>query len=196
MSRKREDHAKYAAREQGLKRYVSDRPCKEGHIGERFTINGRCVACNMAAYRERYPAGAGRYDPAYFQSNKDREHARARAWRAANLEASRERTRRWLADNPERRRAKNLEYQARKKGAEGSFTPADIEAIYKAQRGKCAAPHCRKSLRGIYEIDHIQALSKGGSNWPSNLQLLCPSCNSSKNAKDRIDWAREHGSLL
>ena len=37
------------ARDRGLKRYFTGRPCKYGHIAERFTSNGSCVECGIAA---------------------------------------------------------------------------------------------------------------------------------------------------
>jgi len=35
----------------------------------------------------------------------------------------------------------------------------------------------------IMEVDHIKPLSKGGTDQPSNLQLLCPTCNRRKGRK-------------
>jgi 5-methylcytosine-specific restriction endonuclease McrA len=35
----------------------------------------------------------------------------------------------------------------------------------------------------IMEVDHIKPISKGGTDQPSNLQLLCPACNRKKNKK-------------
>ena len=36
------------------------------------------------------------------------------------------------------------------------------------------------------DVDHKKPLSKGGSNGPENLQLLCPTCNRQKSNK--TDW--------
>ena len=36
--------------------------------------------------------------------------------------------------------------------------------------------------KGKYHVDHRMPLSLGGSNYPDNLQLLCPTCNLSKSA--------------
>jgi 5-methylcytosine-specific restriction endonuclease McrA len=85
-------------------------------------------------------------------------------------------------------------YRARKRGAEGRYTQEDIEKLLKAQRCKCA--YCHTSLRNGFHVDHIVALSNGGSNWPANLQLLCESCNLSKGAKDPIEFAQRLGRLL
>ena len=63
------------------------------------------------------------------------------------------------------------------------------------QKNKCA--YCRVSLKSrVYHIDHITALSRGGTNLRSNLQLLCQPCNQSKHAKDPIVFAQQLGMLL
>lgn len=40
-------------------------------------------------------------------------------------------------------------------------------------------------------IDHIQPLSRGGTNAMDNLQLLCAGCNLSKGAKTMKEWVEE-----
>ena len=39
-------------------------------------------------------------------------------------------------------------------------------------------------------------LARGGKHEASNLQLLCPPCNMSKNAKHPIDFMQQRGFLL
>lgn len=78
-------------------------------------------------------------------------------------------------------------------GADGSYARADIDRLHRLQRGKCAGCKC---VLVKYHIDHVTPLALGGSNWPSNLQLLCPTCNMQKNAKPPIKWQQERGYLL
>jgi hypothetical protein len=85
--------------------------------------------------------------------------------------------------------------RALKSGADGFFSSSDIKSLLSSQKEKCAI--CKKSIKNAkYEVDHIMPLALGGSNWPTNLQILCPSCNRSKGAKHPIDYMQSLGYLL
>ena len=86
--------------------------------------------------------------------------------------------------------------RARRYCASGKYTDEEIQALYIKQRAKCVGPGCGIALQGRFHKDHIVALSKGGSNWISNIQLLCQPCNQNKHAKDPVVWANERGMLL
>ena len=60
-----------------------------------------------------------------------------------------------------------------------SFSLKDKEILHLWQGGKCAGCSEKLPVR-IFTVDHIKALDKGGTDKPSNLQLLCGSCNSTK----------------
>lgn len=79
--------------------------------------------------------------------------------------------------------------------APGSFSDRDIVRLWHRQRGECARCGCRLGARPSereFEVDHITPLSRGGSNWPHNLQLLCTpeanACNRSKGNKTPAEY--------
>jgi len=91
-------------------------------------------------------------------------------------------------------RAHSENRRARKLAAGGSYTAQQIDNLYLLQRHKCVG--CGISIKRGFEIDHIVALSKGGSSDISNIQLLCMPCNRSKHTKSPEQWAKEQGRLL
>lgn len=97
----------------------------------------------------------------------------------------------------ERKKAKAAARKNRKvaeRGADGRFSAEDIERIHKAQKYRCVI--CRCDTRESRHIDHIVPLASGGSNWPENLQILCPRCNIRKSNKDPVEFMQEVGFLL
>ena len=59
------------------------------------------------------------------------------------------------------------------------FNVKDKVALYAAQKQKCNGCARQFPIRNL-TLDHIKPFSKGGTDKPSNLQLLCNSCNSTK----------------
>lgn len=75
------------ARAAGLKRYFTGKPCKNGHLVERYATNGKCSACRLSGAREWYAA------------NRDQARESSRKWRKANPKEQRESSRRWRKAN-------------------------------------------------------------------------------------------------
>lgn len=96
------------------------------------------------------------------------------------------------ADVVARAGSRTAKRRARLLGAEGSFTPKEVEGLYRLQRGRCA--WCGIKLDAFHR-DHRTALSNGGSNDIKNIEILCGPCNLRKGAKDEIAWANENGKL-
>lgn len=110
----------------------------------------------------------------YREQNQEKVKAALKRFHANNPEYERER-----AKKPKRRAQLNVAHRTRKarvRGAEGHYKLADILRQHQEQNGLCV---CGKSLENFH-IDHIIPISKGGSNWPWNLALLCPTCNRKK----------------
>ena len=111
---------------------------------------------------------------------------RKQKYRAANNDEVNRRNRDWLKRNKKRRRAIVERYRARKQNADGNFDESDIENLWHMQNGRCQ--YCCIKLKADYHVDHIIPLSRGGSNYPDNLQLLCTSCNCSKRDKTHEEF--------
>ena len=117
-----------------------------------------------------------------------------KTWDKNHPEKAKERNRRkvakWRVENLIKRRATESKRRANKKNADGFYTEEDVLNMYEEQCGKCK--YCGVIL-DRFHIDHVYPLSKGGSNWPSNLCLACPSCNLSKHDKTLEEWIKVRG---
>jgi 5-methylcytosine-specific restriction endonuclease McrA len=146
-------------------------------------------------YAEKHPGYALEKGRKQYAKDPEQSRIRQRERRQRDVEAHNARHREYLARHPEKTPEYYRRYRARKANASGSHTAADIAALERMQRHCCA--YCRADLRKVgRSIDHIIPLSRGGSDAPANLQLLCRSCNSSKHARHPIEFARSRGMLL
>lgn len=159
-----------------------------------YVTNGSRRREQNSEWRRLNPERARQSKKAEYEKNKLRYAIRMKNYRELNKDILRVSGRKKRVANPERYSAYSRNYKLRKRKAEGSHTGEDIIRIRFDQGAKCA--YCRRGLGKRYHVDHIVALKNGGSNWPSNLQVLCPSCNQSKSAKDPITFAQSHGMLL
>lgn len=130
----------------------------------------------------------------WYAANKNKHKMNVIAWRNNNPEKRKKYQREYSQRHPELKKAQRHKRRSRIKMAEGSFMATDIKSLLKRQRGKCVV--CKVNISKTYHIDHIMPLAKGGSNKPSNIQLLCPNCNLHKSAKHPIDFMQSMGFLL
>ena len=73
-------------------------------------------------------------------------------------------------------RAVTANARAKRVGATGKVTNADMEYIYERDGGCCVT--CGSSENTVF--DHIKSYFNGGTNSRDNLQLLCRICNMKK----------------
>lgn len=86
------------------------------------------------------------------------------------------------------RRGSNMR-RGRMRNAPGGFTRRQALVILDAQSGHCA--YC--SERNGLHLDHCIPLSRGGSNWPWNLQWLCAPHNLSKGSATDAEYREQIG---
>lgn len=157
----------------GLIHYFTGRPCKHGHVSKRYTQNGICAECNYRrlGQLEKY-----------------------KAWRAANHENV-------VKYNVDRYSIDREEINSKCR----SYYADNRESVNKVQKSwRIANPdklrelnHKRRARTRGAEGNHSASdVAKIGSNWPSNLQLLCQPCNSSKQDRDPVEFMQSRGFLI
>jgi 5-methylcytosine-specific restriction endonuclease McrA len=184
------NHKKYHADIEASRQYQRER--RAANL-EKFRADGRArywaepalwAARNRANYQGDLISRRAKMR-AYYKANK----ATFKTWYLAAYKA-----------HPERYIARAAARRARIAEVGGSYTAADILAILKLQRHRCA--YCSADLNKVrWEIDHVlpiqpQPGQKGGDNSRKNLQATCRPCNRRKNNKDPIAWAKELGKLI
>lgn len=73
-------------------------------------------------------------------------------------------------------------------GNEFNIKESDLLKKYNFQDGACV--YCGSDLGINFHLDHIQPISRNGDNSLKNLQLLCPTCNLSKNNKTDEEYRK------
>jgi len=165
-------------------------PCGRGHDGLRYSSQGMCVGCS----KEWYAKNNEKKDAEYFETKekiKERKSARARQYYLENKEKILLQQKQYYEANKENWSEKR---HKRRAGGEPTYVKVeDIQKLKSLQQNKC--PVCKCELVK-HHLDHIVPISKGGKHEFDNLQLLCPTCNLNKHAKDPLDFMRTKGYLL
>ena len=118
---------------------------------------------------------------AYKEKNKERLKDQLKAWRTANREAV---------------RIHRRNRRTRLKSNGGTHTVQEIYDLLKKQEYRCGNYLCRNILLADYHADHIVAISRGGHNGISNIQLLCPFCYHSKHNRPFEEWQQEYAGRM
>lgn len=190
-------------RAQGLKKCSG---CDQVKLIEEFTRyrrskdgrSSQCKAC-QAEYREanrekhreyfRQWREANRerkleYNRQYYQANREKRLEYDRQYYQTNRERKLEYYRQWQQENPDKVRANNARYRARKLNAQTKPINWDILRDVWGENPMCI--YCK--TKPMEHWDHIVALANGGVDATWNYAPACASCNTSKNAKDVVDW--------
>jgi len=175
-----------AAKKAGRPHYFTGKPCKNGHIANRATINGCCMECGrikMAEFRKKItPEKKGEIDKLaakrsakWRAENKDHEGNRLakEKYRINNRDKVNAATAKWAKNN----RGKVMAYDAKRKADKIQRTPkwlTEDDHWMIAQAYDIAALRT-KTLGFPWHVDHIIPLRGkrvSGLHVPLNLQVI------------------------
>lgn len=176
--------------EKPVSEFVKDRRATDG-------LKHDCKQCKRDYHKENAEIISDSMRK-YYKANLDSISQHKRGYYKANIDSFAMRGREYHKANPDNSTMRARNRRARLACAEGSHSVSDVLAIFNHQLGMCAS--CKNKLFKTgskkYHVDHVMPLALGGSNWPANLQCLCPSCNLSKGAKHPAEWAKQQGKIL
>jgi hypothetical protein len=154
--------------------------------------NPEKVTAQNAAWRTANPGRMRELNAAWREANPERMRALNSAYYAANRDKEIVRSLEWAKANPEYVRIRNQNREALKKQNGGKLSKNITKLLMAEQGCKCAG--CLVDLLTTgYHLDHVMPIALGGPNIDENIQLLCPTCNSSKNAKHPLAWMAAKG---
>lgn len=177
--------------------------CKKCVLAEQKArpVNKEARHATQSRYYERHKEQIAEKNRQYRQTYPERRKAAQNKWLANNREKMQAIRRSYVSNNrqrnlasktnyrrkhPEKWRTYRIQRTARENGAEGTLTPIDIKAQYDQQNGRCH--WCGEPVGNQYHVDHVIPLSRGGTNYPSNIVIACPPCNLSRNNKLPDEW--------
>lgn len=155
-------------------------------VKEWIKANSERFRRSRHAYNMKHAAKKKETDRLKYEADPASKQKVNRDWYVANPERTKRYRASWRKANPDKVKVYRRTRRARKRGAEGRHTERDLFVQFVVQDSQCNG--CGASLLISCTEDHIIPLSRGGSNWPNNIQLLCLPCNDKKGAKTMEEW--------
>ncbi len=159
------------------------------HKGSKLGLAARCRECSKRVtleWREQNPERASKAGMRWHANNRQSANLQRRERRLLNLGREKATQKVYREKNQLSIRVANRNYKARKKQAEGSFTALEWQAKLELYKGRCH--WCSKKIKGTPHADHLIPITRGGSNYISNIVPSCSFCNVSKHNKLPHEW--------
>jgi len=124
--------------------------------------------------------------------NKEDKKRNDAKWRKENYSSMKLVDSAWHKNNRDKHTATSNRYHLALSRAEGSYTEKQWLDLCSESNNRC---FCCGKIKPL-EADHVIPVSKGGTNWISNIQPLCHSCNTSKGNRRTTDYRPWHSNGL
>jgi 5-methylcytosine-specific restriction endonuclease McrA len=151
-------------------------------VARKSSTHKYCTSCKLEVrrvYKLEYTRQWRREHPTYAVEHQ-------REWRKENPEL----VGAWKRENPEKNRMHRHNRRARIEGNGGSYTTEELHDLWHKQNGFCfyCGELLYKTLNSVYHTEHMNPLSRGGSNDISNIVLSCADCNLRKGTKTHEEF--------
>lgn len=174
------------AKHRGLIRYFTGKPCKYGHVSERYVLSCRCVRCCKESEEKRDKHATAKRKKQYNIDNAERlkeyrlnNRERRREYDLNNKNSIKERRRKWLEENKERVAKYSREYDLdnkehlnecrRKREVDNPLSRFTRNSLYRIERATGARRIHRAELELGYTQDefkcHIESMFEEGMSW-------------------------------
>ncbi len=161
------------------------------------SANQEKVAAKVKRWKNANRDRVREHQKKYRDANPDKISIKNKSYKTKHAERLKPinlaRALKWAKDNPDKKRIQIQLRRSRKRGAEGTHTFEQLSELLAKQDFKCIG--CDALLAENRTVDHIIPLSKGGSNWITNIQWLCGSCNSCKHDRTQDEFLRDKGKI-
>lgn len=176
----------------GLLRYFTGKPCIHGHISSRITKEGSCIECVSIKGKSN---SKKEYDRNRYIENIDSFKARRLNSYYSNKNKENSYSKIYAINNPEKIRLIKSNYKFKRRSVEKNGDSTKELKLWLSKQHKICY-WCNKKCDDDFHIDHYLPLSKGGLHKIENLVIACPTCNLTKSAKDPYKYALTVGRLF
>lgn len=168
------------AQAQGLIRYTG-KPCKNCGNTSRYVRTGNCINCKKIHQQApKQKAYQKDYWKVYLQSQKQIAYRHSPKWKALQKAYHKDYWKMYCRSSKGKavRQVATQKNRAKRLEAEGFFTTQEWIDLKESYGNLCLCCKLHQSkLDGPLEPDHIIPITRGGTNWITNIQPLCHNCN-------------------
>lgn len=144
----------------GLKRYFTGKPCKHGHIDQRWSVSAKCMKCHEDQIK---PLRLPRLST---EEKKQKARTRAKRWYKKNKALTKNRAKAWKKENRDRVRISEAKWRKKSKSKAITFMRDSLRRVLKIEkkgRTEAVLGYTRCDL-----VEHIESLFHDGMTWDNH----------------------------